>query len=110
MHLVLRYKHTIAYIALGTMGLIRHYNKTRLLQLDFSTFTSEKTRTLLTWKTTSRFGQAVKCGHSNVGQDVPNGHVPNGSELWGAPVLYFLKSCPTSLHLVNISKIRHTFI
>ena len=34
---------------------------------------------------TSRFGQAVKFGHSNVGQDVPNGHVPNGSEVWGAP-------------------------
>ena len=82
-----------------------HYNRTRLLQLGFSTSTSEKTQTLLTWKMTSRFGQAVKYGHSYVGQDVPN-----GSEVWGAPVLYFLKLCPTSLHLVNISKIRHTFI
>jgi len=87
-----------------------HYYKTRLLQLGFSTSTSEKIRTLLTWKTTSRFRQAVKCGHSHVGQDVPNEHVPNGSEVWSAPVLYFLKSCPTSLHLVNISNIRHMFI
>ena len=37
-----------------------HYNKTRLLQLGFPTHTSEKTKTLLTWKTTSRFRQAVK--------------------------------------------------
>ena len=58
-----------------------HYYKTCLLQLGFSTSTSEKTKTLLTWKTTSRFRQAVKCGHSHVGQDVPNGHVPNGSEV-----------------------------
>ena len=57
-----------------------HYNKTRILQLGFFNPTSEKTQTLLTWKTTSRFGQAVKCGHSHVGQDVPN-----GSEVWGAP-------------------------
>jgi hypothetical protein len=49
-----------------------HYYKTRLIQLGFSTSTSEKTRTLLTWKTTSRFRQAVKCGHSHVGQDVSN--------------------------------------
>ena len=62
-----------------------HYYKTRLLQLGFLTPTSEKIQTLLTWKTTSRSGQAVKCGHSYVGQDVPNGHVPNGSEVWGAP-------------------------
>ena len=100
--------HILGSIYVGQWNM--HYNKTCLLQLVFSTSTSEKTRTLLTWKTTNRFGQAVKCGHGNVGQDVPNGHVPNGSEVWGAPVLYFLKSCPTSLHLVNISKIRHTFI
>ena len=62
-----------------------HYYKTRLLQLGFPTHGSEKTRTLLTWKTTSRFGQEVKCGHSNVGHHVPNGHIPNGSEVWGAP-------------------------
>ena len=62
------------------------------------------------WKTTSRFAQAIKCGHSHVGQDVSNEHVPNSSEFQGALVLYFLKSCPTSLHVVNISKIRHTFI
>jgi hypothetical protein len=60
---------------------IQHYYKTRLLQLGFSTSTSEKTRILLTWKTTSRFRQAIKCGYSHVGQDVPNGHVPNGSEV-----------------------------
>ena len=56
-----------------------HYNKTRLLQLGFSTFTSEKTRILLPWKTTSRFRQAVKYGRSHVGQNVPN-----GSEVWDA--------------------------
>jgi len=62
-----------------------HYNKTRLLQLGFSTSITEKTRTLLTWKMTSCFRQALKCGRSHVGQDVPNGYVPNGSEVWGAP-------------------------
>ena len=62
-----------------------HYNKTRLLQLGFLTPTGEKTQTLLTWKTTSRFGQAIKCGYSHVGQDVPNGHVLNGSEVRVAP-------------------------
>jgi hypothetical protein len=44
-----------------------HYYKTCLLQLGFSTSTNEKTRTLLTWKMTSRFRQAVKCSHSHVG-------------------------------------------
>ena len=87
-----------------------HYNKTCLLQLGFSTSASEKTRTLLPWKTTSHFGQAVKCVRSHVRQDIPNGHVPNGSEVWVLHVLYFIKSCPTSLRLVNISKIRHTSI
>jgi hypothetical protein len=86
------------------------YNKTRLLQLGFSTSTSEKTHTLMTWKPTSRFKEAVKCGYSHVGQDVPNGHVPNDSKVWVFRVLYFIKSCPTSLHLVNIGKIRHKFI
>ena len=49
-----------------------HYYKTRLLQLGFLTPTSEKIQTLLTWKTTSRSGQAVKCGHSYDEQDVPS--------------------------------------
>ena len=36
-----------------------HYNKTRFLQLGFSTSTSEKTRTLLPWKTTSHFNKCI---------------------------------------------------
>ena len=52
------------------------FNKTRLLRLGSSISTSEKTQTLLPWKTTSRFRQTVKYGQSHhVGQDIPNEHV-----------------------------------
>ena len=47
----------------------------------FKISTSEKFRNSLPWKTTSRFRQAVKYGHNHVGQDVPIGRVPNGSEV-----------------------------
>ena len=47
----------------------------------FLTSTSEKTQTSLPLKTTNRSRQAVKFGRSHVGQDVPNGHVPNGCEV-----------------------------
>jgi hypothetical protein len=78
----------------------KHYNKTRLLQPGFSTSTSEKTRTLLLWKTTSRFRQTGKYGCSHVRQDVSNGHVPNGSEVWGAPrtLLHKVMSYFTTSH------------
>jgi hypothetical protein len=80
--IVMSVKQT-ALICLGEVGF--HYNKTRLLQLGFSTSTSEKTMTILPWKMTSRFRQAIKYGRSHVGQDIPNGYVPNDSEVWGAP-------------------------
>jgi hypothetical protein len=34
---------------------------------------------------TGRFRQALKCGRSHIGQDVPNGHVPNDNEVLGVP-------------------------
>jgi hypothetical protein len=73
--------HSVIYAHISLSSFAISLLQNTSFTTGFSTSTSEKTRTLLTWKTTSRFRQAVKCGHSHVGQDVPNGHVPNGSEV-----------------------------
>jgi len=98
-----------ALICLGEVDF--HYNKTRLLQLGFSTSTSEKTMTILPWKTTSRFRQAIKYMVVVMSDRMfPMDTFPMTVKFGVLRVLYIIKSCPTSLRLVNIGKIRHTSI